>query len=463
MRAAIYTRISSDRTGAGLGVDRQDADCNDLADRLGWEVVETFSDNDISAYSGKRRPGYDDLLSAIADGRVEAVIAWHPDRLHRRAAELEEFVAICEQHSTAVQTVRAGSVDLATASGRMVARMLGAAAQHEVDHARERMQRAKAQAAADGKWRGGPRPFGYEPDGVTVRPSEASALLEAARSVVAGRSLSAISREMNEAGHRGSRGQEWAGTRLRHTLMRPRNAGLMEVGGEIVGNGCWPAIIHEDLWRMTVAVLNDPSRKTTTGPERRWLGSGIFRCGECSGPLRASKSNGKVVYRCENGHVSRQASVVDSYVEGVVRELLRRDSAKLQAQARSTAPVEALDALEALRSRLAVFESDYAAGDITGRQLREASERIQAEIDKADRRLAQQASRDALASVWGSDDPGAAYDASTLDRKRAIVADLLTVAVHPGTRGRPKGWKPGQPYSDVESIDIKPGRAYADN
>jgi site-specific DNA recombinase len=59
-RAAIYCRISQDRAGAGLGVERQREDCAALADRLGWNVVETFTDNDLSAYSGKPRAGYRD-------------------------------------------------------------------------------------------------------------------------------------------------------------------------------------------------------------------------------------------------------------------------------------------------------------------------------------------------------------------------------------------------------------------
>ena len=159
--AAIYCRISRDREGAGLGVDRQEADCRDLAERLGWEIAAVFVDNDISAYSGAPRPQYRTMLDDVRAGKIRGVIAWHPDRLYRRAVDLEEFVTIAEAHALPVQTVTAGTVDLSTASGRMVARMLGAAAQHEVDHARERSRRAKAQAAVDGRYRGGPRPYGY--------------------------------------------------------------------------------------------------------------------------------------------------------------------------------------------------------------------------------------------------------------------------------------------------------------
>ncbi|GAA4641947.1 recombinase family protein [Gordonia humi] len=88
VNAIIYARISQDREGAGLGVDRQTEDARDLAERLGWRVLRVEADNDISAYSGKPRPGYERMLAAIESGEANAVIAWHADRLHRRTIEL---------------------------------------------------------------------------------------------------------------------------------------------------------------------------------------------------------------------------------------------------------------------------------------------------------------------------------------------------------------------------------------
>ena len=44
------------------------SECRELADRLGWTVVEVYCDNDLSAYSGKRRPQYEQLLSDIESG-----------------------------------------------------------------------------------------------------------------------------------------------------------------------------------------------------------------------------------------------------------------------------------------------------------------------------------------------------------------------------------------------------------
>ncbi|MGC1732681.1 MAG: recombinase family protein, partial [Pseudonocardiaceae bacterium] len=198
--AAIYCRISRDRVGAGLGVDRQRTDCQELAARLDWSVVAVHTDNDLSAYNGKRRPGYQALLEDLRNGRANAVLAWHTDRLHRSPVELETYIGVCEAGGVPTHCVKAGPLDLSTASGRMTARITGAVARHEVEHMIERQRAAKLQAARAGRYRGGRRAFGYEADGTSVRPDEAAAVLDAATRVLHGESLGSIAREWNTRG-----------------------------------------------------------------------------------------------------------------------------------------------------------------------------------------------------------------------------------------------------------------------
>jgi site-specific DNA recombinase len=56
MRCAIYCRISEDRTGQEYGISRQLQDARELVRSRGWDVAGEFSDNDISAHKGARRP-----------------------------------------------------------------------------------------------------------------------------------------------------------------------------------------------------------------------------------------------------------------------------------------------------------------------------------------------------------------------------------------------------------------------
>jgi DNA invertase Pin-like site-specific DNA recombinase len=461
-RAAIYCRISRDREGAGLGVERQEQDCRDLAERLGWQVATVHVDNDLSAYSGKPRPGYKALLDDITAGRVDAVLAWHTDRLHRSPVELEDYIKVCEPRSVPTHTVKAGPLDLSAPSGRMVARQLGAVARYEVEHMQERQQRAKLQAATNGTWNGGRRPYGFEADGVTIRESEAQVIRAASEAVLAGRSLASLAKDLNDRGLRTSTGAEWGYGSLRRVLIRRRNAGLMQHRGEEIGPAVWPAIVPEDQWRAVRAALTDSSRRTTPGNERRWLMSGLALCGVCGETVRASSAGKggrghRPAYRCRvasGSHIVRDAPVLDDFIGDVIVERLRRDDAgEVLRQDQRVDTTELHIEAVAVRQRLTDLAAMYADGEVDARQLREGSERLRTRLDDIEQQIAD-ASRSSTLHPFTKADPGVVWDGLDLAQKRAVVNTLMTVTIHRTRKGRPPGWKPGQPYFDPGSIEI---------
>jgi hypothetical protein len=105
MRAAVYILFSHDATGPRAGVTRQLEDCEALADRLGWEVTHRYGDDDLSAYSGRTRPGFEAMLKAMADSEFGAVICWHPDRLFRSMKDLERLIDIATGRGVELRTV----------------------------------------------------------------------------------------------------------------------------------------------------------------------------------------------------------------------------------------------------------------------------------------------------------------------------------------------------------------------
>jgi len=84
-RAAVYLRISQDRTGLQAGIQRQQEDCAAHAAKLGFTDPQVFIDNDVSAFDGGRRNGYDALVAQVRAG-VTHIIVWHVDRLYRQPA-----------------------------------------------------------------------------------------------------------------------------------------------------------------------------------------------------------------------------------------------------------------------------------------------------------------------------------------------------------------------------------------
>ncbi|MGI8310354.1 recombinase family protein [Saccharopolyspora hattusasensis] len=338
LRAVIYVRISKDKVGAGLGVERQEKDCRALAERLGWLVVAVFVDNDMSAYSGKPRKDYSRMLAFLRAGRADAVLAWHTDRLHRSPTELEEYITVCQDRDVPTQCVRAGTLDLSTANGRMQARIAGAVARQEVEHMSERIRDEKAHAAA-GKWLGSPRPFGFrflfdvpEPPhkvtGVELEPAEADAVRDGVARVLAGESCYAVTK-LWEGSLPTVRGGKWTQQNVKRTLCRALNAGLVEHKGEIVGTSDWPTIItEEELYRVR-ELLSDPKRTTYSGVRSlKWVGSGLYRCGVCGWDLRSASvtnrdGSARRMYRCRSTrHVNINGEPMDAYVTEAVCRLL---------------------------------------------------------------------------------------------------------------------------------------------
>lgn len=286
--AAIYARISHDSAGEQLGVDRQERLCRQLAVDRDLTVTDVLVDNDVSAYRRTKRPAFERLVELLSSGAVDSVVAYHADRLYRRTADLERLVDIVESHAAQVYTVAAGNIDLTTASGRMVARIIGATAQHESERMGERLKAKGDELAAKGSPPGGRPPFGYRWEDVadeatgrhrpwyTINPREADAVRLMARRVLEGASLLGLSRELDAAGVATREGRPWHHSAVRRVLVNPAIAGLRVQRREVAGPGRWEPILERATWEEVRAVIADPARKRTR-PARSNLLAGLVR------------------------------------------------------------------------------------------------------------------------------------------------------------------------------------------
>lgn len=453
MRAALYLRQSLDRAGEGLAVARQRQDCLRLAERRDWSVVEEFVDNDVSASSGKVRPAYTRMLEAIEAHRVDAVVVWAADRLHRRPVELEHFIDVADKHGTALATV-SGDIDLASPSGRLVARLLGAVARGEMETKSNRQRRANLQRAEAGSPRFTRRPFGYSPDGTTVVEDEARELRGTARQLLAGATLMELCADLNRRGVRTSLGNSFRITSLRHLLLNPRHAGLNTYGGEVIGRGDWPAILDESTHRAVVALLTDPSRRTAASTVGKHLLSGLVRCGRCGDAMFASPMGPKgaywMVYRCRKAHLARRLDLVDGVVEGMVlARLARADAVDLLVDENADDADQLRGEATAIRAQLADSADLFGDGTLTATQLRKITERLRERLQAVESRQTAHGSEQVLADLIVSADPSATWEGMTLGRRRAVVDVLLEATIvpapHKGARFTPEqveiAWK----------------------
>jgi site-specific DNA recombinase len=345
-RVAIYNRISNDPQGIEAGVERQREDCEALAGRLGWQVAKTYVDNDLSAWSGKRRPDYQQMLDDIRAGKVDAVIVWHEDRLTRLPRELEEFADTCLKAGVHRLVSCYGDTDLSNSDDMLTLRIKGAVAKNQSDAASRRLRRKHLELAQSGRPNGGRRPYGYEgavhdAHGQIINrdraykavvPAEAERIKEAAERVLAGESMRSVAKDWNEQEVPTSNGGGlWNQGNLKRILVSPRIAGLREHKAKTYP-ASWEAIITPEQHELLTTLLTDPARRTKPkAAGRKYLLSGLLTCGKC-GRLLFAKNTAKdrVVYACRImggprggcGGVQRRIGVVDEFVTEAVLSAL---------------------------------------------------------------------------------------------------------------------------------------------
>src|SRR5215218_3636401 len=101
----VYLRISRARDGSMLGVERQDPPCRTLLRELGWTLGKVITDNDTSAFDGKPRKGYAELLDRQRRGLANAIVALDTDRLARQPRDNEDLIDLAERYGTRIATV----------------------------------------------------------------------------------------------------------------------------------------------------------------------------------------------------------------------------------------------------------------------------------------------------------------------------------------------------------------------
>lgn len=452
----IYVRISEDPELLRLGVQRQERDCRELAERHGWPVVGIYEDDDRSAFKRVTRPGYDALLTDIREGRIRRLVTWHPDRMHRQPRELEVLIDLVEEREVQIATVRAGQLDLSTPTGRMMARTIVNFAAYESDHKRDRIRRKMAELRERGAFHGGTRPFGWGPDGVTPIPNEVALLCEARDRALAGETLRGIAADFNRRGVVGTRGAALSSTALRKALVNPRVVGkYADRKGNVVGEARWKAIFSEADWTRLRLLLLDPSRTKNAGQRARkyLLSGGIARCALCGSAMVARPRSGPLkvaYYSCTNdpqngrhgcGKVHIQTAILDQLAADAAMVAIDspdfRRAALEAAGAHDRGMAEALAERKAVEARLEELAAGYGRGDMTYAEWMAAKQPLLRRQEAAQARIEASERGRRLESVLQLESPRDAWGRLPLDRRRAVISTLLErvdVGPHVGSR-----------------------------
>lgn len=498
-RAAVYARVSQDRSGEAVNVGEQRERCLARCAERGWTVVATLEDNNLSAWKrGGKRPAFDALMADVLARRVDVVVVDRLDRLTRDPGDDWAVQAALADAGAVLEVVSgAGSLDPGKVDDRMLAGMNALVGWRESAEKANRLRLKEATKAENGDPHGR-RGFGHNHDRSAIIPAEAEVVQEAADRIIAGEDVSSIVRDFNARGvktaprmvvtrtqpdgttkdvittagcpcddceaERQRKGEPslipggpWYPGSMRRLLRQPRLMGARVHNGTVtVGDAFVPVIDPDTCERMQAIIKARVSLTPRRRPRSRLL-TGLLTCGRegCGHRLQAGYgSRGRdgsplARYACPpvaQGGCGR-TSVYSHNVEPLVVEKVfdylasPEFATALERQRAASTDVDVAqvsDDLRNARARLREVGDAYGDGDLDLATYKRQTARIGEKITELEQALAT-VSPAAPSVGLDADDFAVRWDHLALDERRAVldaVVDKIVVVPPPSRGGR---------------------------
>lgn len=287
---AAYVRVSTDEQAEhGISIPAQKSRLAAYCQAQGWEIYDYYVDD---GYSGKdlERPGIRRLIEDVLAGRANTVLVLKLDRLSRRQKDVLYLLEdVFEPNGYGFKSVTE-SFDTTTPFGKAALGMMAVFAQLERETIVERVRLAKKESARQGRFMGGPPPYGYQYNTakklLDVNEIQAETVRWIYDRYLTGtRGYQKIGDDLESRGVPGPTNKRWSKQIIRKILTNPVYTGLVAHKGDLYP-GQHAAIISRDKWLEVQSLIqNRGSIQNVAGTSSHLL-SGLIWCGECRARMR---------------------------------------------------------------------------------------------------------------------------------------------------------------------------------
>jgi DNA invertase Pin-like site-specific DNA recombinase len=366
--AVLLLRMSFTKQDVSIPAQRDEL--IKLAKRKGYQVLREYADEAISGDDTERRDGFLRLRTDCENGPdFSIILCWHEDRLSRNdPLELGYWLKPIRDSGVVVETP-AGRVDWESLGGRLIY-LIEQEMRHDYLRTLSRNVSRGFLAAANKRrtGTGGRAPRGYRhvkeigaagkvvDVETVVDPEEAAIVRRIFRDyLMPGASLRSVADGLNRDGILAARGNPWTLQAVRYVLRnrkycgdyvrfryrvgkftgvvdgeivsRRKADGLAEVEPMVVRNN-HKGIIDRRTFEAAQAKLATRKRDTAHRTGRRYLFSGLLRCGDCGlvmGGQPHQRHPEKLFYRCQTyGGGGRGACYSNSVGEDAILDCIVR-------------------------------------------------------------------------------------------------------------------------------------------
>lgn len=220
-KACIYTRVSTDAQGEAdkVSLPEQERMAKALIESKGWQYVRTYEDN---GYTGRNtnRPALQQMLEDAKTKAFDAVVIFKLDRLSRKQRDTLGIIEDVLLKNNVDLVSLNETLDTSTPWGRAMIGVLSSFNQLESENIAVRTAMGRYATAREGGYAGGKPPLGYRAvDGRLIIVPEEAEIVRLIYSLRAeGKTLQAITKELNDRGYRSKKGNEFKHSAIQTVL-----------------------------------------------------------------------------------------------------------------------------------------------------------------------------------------------------------------------------------------------------
>ncbi len=333
MRAALYSRVSTDKQAEKYGIPSQIGALRRRCLERGCNIVsnmnrEAFVDDGFSG-SELNRPALNRLRELVQQGQVDVVMAYDPDRLSRNLADLLLLENDFARYGAKLEFI---TQEMDTSpEGKMFFAIRGAVGQYEREKIRERSMRGLREKVRQGKVLGGScAPFGYRynKDRATLEEDpETAKTVRLIFHIFLNESLSlqGLASRLNQLQiPTPEGGARWRASTLSTMLRNETYAGRLhqfrryrvepkskvksftkekKTSTALRPKEEWttvqvPSLVSMDLFEAAQRKLRRNAELANRNVKREYLLSGLLYCSQCGGRMGGHAIHGVPYYQC---------------------------------------------------------------------------------------------------------------------------------------------------------------------
>jgi len=340
LRFAIYARKSTESLERQvMSIEAQVRKAREMFPDV--EIVLVIEER-CSAFEPGRRPLFEQLLADIDAGKLDGIIAWHPDRLSRNEEEAAKVTY--RVRKGVIKDLRFCSYHFVNSpEGIMMLQLALSQSQYFSSKLSNDVKRGMEFKAKSG-WRPGVAPIGYLNNVVDHTITEDPERFELVRRMW-DRLLSGLYSpprigEMAEfewglttAQHKNLGGKPLSASGVYRLFRDPFYAGLVRWSGEIYQGKHTPMLTLAEF-KAAQAILdgkpNSALNRSRTLVEHDFPYRGLIKCGECGCQYTAEVQRGHVYYHCthrKKGYkCSQTKNIREEHVQAAIDRVMAQHS-----------------------------------------------------------------------------------------------------------------------------------------